>query len=318
MRRSMISALILAAAAGFALGGATDTPSPVPVEGHWERVTEHAAFSPRDTSEDAIFDGKMWLSNAYHHGNVLVRDLWNSADGKTWTCVSESTPYDGYSELAVYEDKLWAVKGSVWNSADGLDWTQVSEATPFGVRGYGELVVHAGKMWQLASGPEVWSTTDGKTWDEVTKSAPYGNRNAAAVAVYKGKIWVMGGSLSTPSDPPEKHYPQITTCNDVWCSEDGAHWERVLESAPWRPRKWFIGREFAGRLWIIGGFDNRNSANLGDVWYTEDGRTWLEFKVDTVFTPRHEPTVYVFDNSLWVVAGNCWPLVNDVWRLRLR
>jgi len=69
---------------------------------------------------------------------------------------------------------------------------------------------------------------------------------------------------------------------------------------------------------MIGGFDNRNSRNFGDVWFTEDGVTWKEFISKPCFAPRHEPTVYVFDNSLWVVAGNCWPLTNDVWRLTLR
>jgi hypothetical protein len=35
----------------------------------------------------------------------------------------------------------------------------------------------------------------------------------------------------------------------------------------------------------------------------------------TKFSPRHEPTVYVYKGSVWVVAGNSWPLMNDVWRL---
>ena len=312
-----MSTALLMITAGMVLsaGDAVDVEL---AETGWELVTEHAAFSPRDTSEDAVFLGKMWLSNAYHEGNVLVRDLWNSTDGKTWTCVSEDTPYDGYSEIAVYDGKIWAVKGSVWNSTDGVAWNKVSEATPFGVRGYGELVVHDGKMWQLGSGSDVWSTQDGEHWECVVKEAPYGVRGACAVAVYKGQIWLIGGRTDEQSDPPEKHYAPFTTHHDVWCSKDGRQWERVIEEAPWRPRMWFIAREYAGRLWIIGGFDNRNSENLGDVWWTEDGRTWHEYKTHPVFTPRHEPTIYVHDGSLWVVAGNCWPLVNDVWRLTLK
>lgn len=283
----------------------------------WVRVTEKAVFSPRDTSEDTVFDGRMWLSNAYHHGNKLVRDLWCSKDGRNWTCVSTNTPYDGYSEMVAFDNKLWAIKGSVWNSTDGTNWTRVLEKTPFGVRGYGEVVVHDGRMWQLGSGAGVWNTRDGAHWNCVTNAAPYGWRAASAVAVYKGKLWLNGGRTEQPSNPPEKHYPKITTHNDVWCSADGAHWTRVLEHAPWAPRQWFIAREYAGKLWIIGGFDNRNSRNLGDVWFTEDGVTWKEFVSETRFAPRHEPTVYVFDSSLWVVAGNCWPLTNDVWRLTL-
>ena len=293
---------------------ATDSPL---AQADWLCVTEKAAFSPRDTSEDAVFNGKMWISNGYYHGNVLTRDLWRSEDGATWTRVSDATPYDGYSEMVVYKGKMWAIKGSVWSSADGEEWTQVLEKTPFGIRGYGEAVVFQDRIWQLGSGKDVWHTTDGAEWTCATDSAAYGKRSATAVAVFEDKLWVMGGSTSKRNDPPEKGYDTMTTLNDVWCSADGATWDRVLEHAPWAPRMWFIARAYAGRLWIIGGYDNVNSRNLGDVWYTEDGKTWHEFKAKTVFSPRHEPTVYVYDNSLWVVAGNHWPVQNDVWRLTL-
>lgn len=66
-----------------------------------------------------------------------------------------------------------------------------------------------------------------------------------------------------------------------------------------------------------GGFSNRESINFAEAWYTEDGMTWQECTSDPIFSPRHEVTPYVFDGSLWVVAGNSWPLMNDVWRLTL-
>ena len=90
-----------------------------------------------------------------------------------------------------------------------------------------------------------------------------------------------------------------------------------MEHAPWSPRQWFGAREYAGEIWIVGGYDNVNAGNLGDVWHTKDGKEWRKFESEKVFSPRHEPTIYVFDNSLWVVAGNSWPVKNDVWRLTL-
>ncbi len=292
-------------------------PESSSVQGAWVLVKEEAAFSPRDTAEDAVFQGKMWISNAYYHGGVLTRDLWNTSDGVTWTEASTATPYDGYSEMAVYKDRLWAIKGSAWVSKDGIEWTQVLEETPFGPRGYGELIVHDGRMWQLGSGNDVWSTEDGENWTCVNDSTAYGDRSASAVATFGGRRWGIGGRTTQPNDPPEKGYKDYTTYNDVWSSPDGVTWTRVLEHAPWSTRMWFIAREYAGKLWIIGGYSNVNAQNLGDVWYTEDGVNWTEFKSDPVFAPRHEPTVYVYDGSLWVVAGNTWPVVNDVWRLTL-
>ena len=287
------------------------------LNGEWVRVTEAAAFSPRDTAEDCVFDGKMWISNGYYHGGVLTRDLWNTTDGVNWTRVSEATPYDGYSEMVAYDEKMWAVKGSVWRSSDGVSWEQVLEKTPFGVCGYGELVVFEGKMWQLGSGADVWNTTDGVNWTRVTGDAPYESRSAAAVTVFDGKLWVMGGKVSRPNDPPEQGYKDITTLNDVWCSADGANWERVVEHAPWAERMWFPAVAWAGRLWVLGGFDNRHHQNFGDVWYTEDGVNWHELRSEPAWSPRHEPTMYIYDGSLWLVAGNSWPVQNDVWRLTL-
>ncbi|OIN98331.1 hypothetical protein AUJ66_01150 [Candidatus Desantisbacteria bacterium CG1_02_38_46] len=285
--------------------------------GDWIKVVDKAEFSPRDTAEDLVFDGKMWLSNGYYHGNVLYRDLWCSKDGATWTLVSDTTPYDGYSEMVVYDNKMWAVKGSVWTSTDGINWTKVSDKTPFGVKGYGELIVHNDKIWQLGSGSDVWNTTDGINWTCTIKSAPYGRRFASAVTVFKDKLWLMGGSTPETNTPPEKGYPTATTHNDVWCSSDGANWTCVLEHAPWAPRQWFISKVYANKMWIIGGYDNVNAANLGDVWYTEDGINWVELVSETKFSGRHECTCYVYDKSLWVVAGNSWPVMNDVWKLTL-
>jgi len=283
----------------------------------WVKVCDKAAFSPRDTSEDLVFNDKMWLSNGYHHGNVLSRDLWCSSGGVTWTLVNAETPYDGYSEMVAYEDKMWAVKGSVWNSTDGVNWQKVTERTPFGSRGYGELVVHGGKMWQLGSGQGIWHSTDGKDWTCAVKVATYGPRAASAVVVFNNRLWLMGGRVTNRNRPPEKGYEQYTTFNDVWSSADGVGWERVLEHAPWAPRMWFISKVYADRMWIIGGYDNVNHKNFGDVWYSGDGVHWHEFRSRTSFEPRHEPTCYIFKKSLWVVAGNTWPVRNDVWRLTL-
>lgn len=299
----------------FSIGPAFSASAAESPATDWLRVLQHAPFSARDTAEGVLFRGKLWLSNGYLTGEKLARDLWASADGTNWTLVSTNTPYDGYAEMAVYEGKVWAVKQSVWNSTNGVDWQRVLEKTPFGVRGYGELVVHDGAMWQLGSGADVWNTTNGIAWTCVTSNALYGPRFASATVSFKGKLWVMGGAIEKTNSPPEKVYKQFTTYNDVWSSTDGATWIRAVEQASWAARMWFVPIVHAGRLWIIGGFDNVNRANFDDVWWTEDGEKWQRLETKTKFSPRHEVTAYVHDNTLWVVAGNSWPLMNDVWKL---
>ena len=297
--------------------GMREVDEPLTASPGWECLAEHAAFSPRDTAEDLVFDGRMWLSNGYYHGNVLHRDLWASHDGMGWSLVNSETPYDGYSEMVVFDGKMWAIKGSVWTSTDGVSWSQVLAQTPFRTRGYGEVVVHDGQMWQLGSGEDVWRSRDGAAWTCAIEKAPYGNRYASGVTVFGGFLWVMGGVAERESEPAEKHYPQYTSFNDVWRSRDGVRWERVLEHALWSPRMWFAATVYAGRMWVIGGFDNRNGTNLGDVWWSDDGVQWHAYEAEPRFAPRHEPTVCVFHDALWVIAGNTWPVVNDVWRLTL-
>ena len=80
---------------------------------------------------------------------------------------------------------------------------------------------------------------------------------------------------------------------------------------------WVVATVYAGKLWIIGGFSNRNEVNFADAWHTTDGVTWHKCTSDPMFSPRHEVTPYVFKGSLWAVAGNSWPLTNDVWKLTL-
>jgi len=307
--------LCLIAVAGFVIWPSPAALSAESPAADWVRVTEHAPFSERDTAEGVIFGGKMWLSNGYVTGGKLVGDLWSSTDGITWDLVTTNAPYDGYAEMTVYAGRIWAVKQSVWSSADGAHWQQVAEKTPFGLRGYGELLVHDGRMWQLGSGEDVWNTTNGIAWNCVAPHAPYGSRFASAAVAFQGKLWVMGGAVEKTNTPPEAVYPKFTTFNDVWCSADGADWTRVLEHAPWAPRMWFVPMVYADRLWIIGGFDNVHRSNFDEVWWTDDGSKWQRLETKTKFSPRHEVTAYVHDNTLWVVAGNSWPLMNDVWKL---
>lgn len=291
---------------------------PGPLVGEWELVTEEAQWGPRDTAEPFVFGGKLWLSNGYYHGNVLYPDLWKSEDGRDWQLVLEETPYPAYAEMVVHDGKVWAIKESVWTSTDGENWGEVLDRTPFGKRGYGEAVVHDGRIFQLGSGADVFATSDGVTWERITDDAPYGSRAGSAVASFDGKLWLMGGRVVTPNDPPEKGYDTWTTFNDVWCSEDGATWERVLENAPWAERTWFVAEVYRDCLWIIGGFDNVNRENFADVWYTSDGVTWHEMPTPEGYLSRHEPTQWVFEDSLWIAAGNTWPVLNDVWRLTVK
>jgi|TARA_Y100000296_G_scaffold86747_1_gene127642 hypothetical protein len=275
----------------------------------------NCAFSPRDTGEDIVFNGKMWISNGYYHGNVTSRDLWSSINGVTWNMEVSDTPYDSYSEMVVYNGKIWAIKGSVWNSSDGVNWQLISSTTPFGIRSYGETVVFKNKIFQLGNGMDVWSTEDGVNWELIANQAPYGNRKNSFVTVFNGRLWLMGGYREETATPPEQAYSGFTSFNDVWVSDNGKDWSLVTLNATWTERQWSIVKVFDNKMWIIGGFSNKENRNLNDTWFSSDGVTWTEFTSGLMYTPRHEATVIPFEGSLYILAGNEHPVLNDSWRI---
>ena len=157
MTRLVTLMMIVGAVLALPFAGAQDEG---PLQAQWQLVVEHAQFGPRDTAEPFIFDGKMWLSNGFWNGNVLYPDLWVAEPGAVnWRCVLEKTPYWPYAEMVVYEGSIYAIKGDVWVSTDGEHWERILEETPFGVLGYGEVLVHDGRIWQIG-GRDIWNTAD--------------------------------------------------------------------------------------------------------------------------------------------------------------
>ena len=130
------------------------------------------------------------------------------------------------------------------------------------------------------------------------------------------------------------YYP-FRAYSDVWCSADGRRWERVTNSAPWPCRIWSSTAVYKNRLWLLGGFRSEPVwQNFGDVWYSIDGAQWTKLETyplywhsgngngiiadnTSVWAPRHEMSIYVLNDRLWVVGGMVWPLVNDVWALKI-
>jgi len=127
----------------------------------------------------------------------------------------------------------------------------------------------------------------------------------------------MGGQTLPPFAPaPERFY------NDVWSSEDGKTWTRVLEHAPWTPRGMIGGSAvFRGRMWLLGGGtydtpDKPQRLYFTEVWSTADGINWKKH-ADAPWHPRQYHDVAVFDGKMWVMEGGHADLhpcnMKDVW-----
>ncbi|HET6461536.1 MAG TPA: hypothetical protein VFG29_12215 [Syntrophales bacterium] len=284
---------------------------PAPKLQDWILATQHAGFNPRDTAWTTIFKDKMYIGNGWANGGILTRDLWSSADGVKWELVLNDTPYEPYAKLLVFKDKLWAIRTEIWSSENGQDWTKEAIA-PFG--DFGEVIVHNNTLLRIGH-DGVWKSCNGIFWELLSDNPPFRDRAFGSIISFQGKLWLMGGREIAPNNPSEKNYPDWTTYNDVWVSQDGVAWERIIEHAPWEPRIWFKTIIHKDKIWLLGGFSNKKCTNYNDVWETEDGIHWQQINFGTIWSPRHEFGICDFNNKLWVIAGATQPVVNEVWFL---
>ncbi len=261
-------------------------------EYQWTAVTEQAAFAPRDGAGALVFEGRMWLLGG-----------WNPGDKEHFPMICNS---------------------EVWSSVDGAEWTLELLQAPWEGRHTAGYVVHDGRMWIVGGDcnqhhyqPDVWASADGINWELVCAETPWGARALQHTVAFDGKIWVMGGQTMpafADADTGEIFY------NDVWCSEDGATWERVTEHAPWSPRGMIGGCAVKdGRIWLLGGgtYDTPTTPQrlyYNEVWSTADGVNWELHTSEAAWEPRSYHDVAAFDGTLWVMEGHEGVSNrNDVW-----
>jgi len=258
----------------------------------WTCVTEKANFAGRDGAGGLVFKGKMWLLGGWNPWDkvnfpkICNSEVWSSTDGRIWKLENPSAPWEGRhcAGYVVHDEKMWILGG---------DNNQ--------------------KHYQN----DVWNSSDGVNWELVNDNVPWGPRVLHHTVAFNNKIWVMGGQTFP------KHVPGIGVLyNDVWCTEDGVKWEKILDRAPWTPRGMIGGSAVHnGRMWLLGGGTSETPQQQArqfnsEVWSSSDGVNW-EFHTIAPWHPRQYHEVAVFDGKLWVMEGYYYHIIdgnrNDVW-----
>jgi Kelch motif len=302
----------------------------------WVKVTEKAAWQPRDSSGEVVYKDRLWLFGGWFDSfTAPPRDVWSSHDGAAWTLVTKEAPWK-HSDLPmtlVFNDRMWLMggwyngrlpgheaSGEVWSSTDGATWTLATKTASWSPRLAAGAVVFKGRMWILGGTEDyyfgddaslkndVWSSADGKKWTRETAQAPWSARAYHAAVVHDGKLWVLGGG---------NYVPKYHALNDVWSSADGKTWTRETSNAAWNPRLWFSSVVYRDRIWVLGGWSNNPSQNWNGAWHSRDGRTWTSFRSNVVWKARHEHSAFVFHDKLWVAGGHAQPLSSEVWSLNV-
>ena len=235
----------------------------------------------RHTAGYVVFKNRMWIIGGDPIQKHYQNDVWSSADGRHWQCVTREVPWGPrvLHHTVAFKDRIWVMGGQT--------------------------------LPQFAPAKEcfyddVWSSTDGLAWEKMDVRQPaWPSRGMiGGNVVFMERMWILGGgTYETPQTPERKFY------NDVWSSNDGVHWRCHLRRTPWHPRQYHEVAVFDNRMWVLGGW---NKANRNDVWYSADGAEWRVLP-GTPWPARHAASVFVHNDALWVVAGN--NMTSDAWKL---
>jgi hypothetical protein len=98
-----------------------------------------------------------------------------------------------------------------------------------------------------------------------------------------------------------------------------ADWQRVTESAGWKPRDSSGEVVFKNRLWIMGGWFDSFSAPPRDVWSSTDGAGWELVTGEAPWKYSDLPMTVAFKDRIWFLGG--WYIgrlpghgaTNEVW-----
>jgi len=232
-----------------------------------------------------------------------LRDIISSSDGKTWTQLTASAPFDNSIHCSVaVNGKIWVLGGGstqVWSSSDGISWKIATTASP--AKWASAVVAYNGKMWVLGSDRyapknDVWYSGDGTSWTQATASPPWAVRSQYAAVAFNGKIWVLGGYYYSTV------LQRVVYLNDVWYSSDGLKWTSATLSAAWSGRAELTALVHNGHMWVFGGYGS--SGDKYDVWYSSDGVKWVQANASTGWSMVGSPVEY--DGKIWMLGNEVW------------
>ena len=305
----------------------------------WRLLTANPAFSTRDDlflceMNDQVYMYRGWLRSDPITGPLYSTEIWKSSDMINWIRVTDNIPWLGtdyfrnYQSFIKFNGKVWVYGGGssgleIWSSSDGENFVKSDVDIPFGRRYWPYFGVLNDKLW-LTGGlnwwddignyirdgygvlpyNDMWSSTDGETWVQeksFSQMPPRGMING--YVNYNGKLLVIGGGISNGD--------LISSYNDIWSSNDGINWKRMVIEAAFPPTTYHSIINKDGRLFLVmGDIKNQRTSNLS--WYSDDGGySWKQIKYG-FYKERHASGIINFKGRLYLVAGfNC----RDVWIL---
>lgn len=244
--------------------------------GFWTELTMSTPNWGTRSYHTAVIDsqGTIYVIGGYIN-SAASSDVWTSANGITWTKITQTTTFSArFAHASVIDssDNIYVIAGRFyWNetaisdvsksSNKGVSWTRVGSVpravySPTAVmNSNGAIFVIGGGANELSYDDVFKSTNGGVTWTTVTSSPGFSARYMLS-SVYDpfiNRIYIIAGYSNTQLD-------------DMWCSDnDGKSWHRTIAIKNFSPARYSAAavRDSSGNIVLMGG-----GGGNGDVWYT--------------------------------------------------
>ena len=155
------------------------------------------------------------------------------------------------------------------------------------------------------------------TWKKVETPTPWENRDSAEVYEWQGSLYLFGGlngngTLDANGMP---QYDKAKYFNDIWKSEDGLQWERVVEQSDLPPMRAMSIIPFKGSLYLLNGWMPDGGHNPS-IWKSQDAVHWQKVVTKVPFPVREGQRILEHEGKLYMFAGIDYDIhtpYNDVW-----
>lgn len=195
-------------------------------------------------------------------------------------------------------------------TVDGVTIETRTKSAPYHWRDDSGVAFFAGACWIVAGAVEtvsnssdVWKSTDyGATWTEVKQLKPFAPSQGAAAFPL-----TVGGTA----------YLYYVACYErtggdqsIFRSTDGATWEKVCESPPWKNNFGLAVGLLGSDIYVMGGQTkgrDPDSARSSVYKSTDGGATWTQLP-DAPWRPRMAfgPLLPLWRGKLWLVHGGTY------------
>lgn len=171
-------------------------------------------------------------------------------------------------------------------------WTRVTEAAAFpGAYNFPVFTVRH-EMWAFHPQGN-WSSTDGRSWRKSELPVAGLNSGYQRYVLFQDAVYALGTM--------QGNYLDLHLGSRIARTRDFKRWEVLAETSELPARIFYGAVVFAGKIWLLGGFDGKNYFN--DVWNSTDGVHWTRVAEHAAWTPRNVPTAVVFKDRIWVIGG---------------